>query len=225
MAVDFVPDDHINLGQWDVSGDTMSISLWFKMTTTPGDSRLIMKGVGTAGGDHYWGFAMNGGNDKPTFRIFASAALTSLEASSALSAGVWYHIVGTYDGITMRIYIDAVEENTVAKTGNVRTGAVDIWLGDQPGDPGSRPTDGCLADVRVYDRVLSPEEIQAIFHARGIDGIVLGILGRWMLNGGAPGDTVPAAAGAVKDLVGDRPGTQTGDPAFAGDTLRLRRRR
>lgn len=225
MSVNFTPNDHINLGQWDVSGDTMSISMWFNMTTTPGDSRLIMKGVGIGGGDHYWGMTMNGGSDRPQFRIFASAVMTSLEASTVLTPGVWYHIVGTYDGTTMRIYVNAVEENTVAKIGDVRTGPVDIWLGDQPGDPGSRPTDGKMADVRVYNRVLNPEEIQAIFHARGIDGIVQGILGRWMLNGGAPGDTVPIAAGAIKDLVGVRAGTQTGDPVFAGDTLRLRRRR
>lgn len=224
MAIEFIPDDHVDFGQWDVSGDTMSISLWVNLNSNSTDGRLIMKGVGIGGSDHYWGMAMNGGNERPQFRIFASAAMSLVEASTVFTFGVWYHVVGTYDGTTMRIYVNGVEENSVGKTGDVRTGAVDIWSGDQPGDPGSRQVDGKLEDVRVYDRVLTPGEISTMYVARGVDNIVRGAISRWIMNGGAPGVTVPAASGTVKDVIGSNHGTQTGAPLYAAGTIRTRRR-
>jgi hypothetical protein len=45
--------------------------------------------------------------------------------------------------------------------------------------------DGSIADVRVYDRVLSLAEMQSIYIAQGKDGIVNGLQGRWPLRDGS----------------------------------------
>lgn len=34
---------------------------------------------------------------------------------------VWYHVVGTYDGSYMRVYVNGVEENNQAQTGSIDT--------------------------------------------------------------------------------------------------------
>ena len=77
-----------------------------------------------------------------------------------------------------------------------------------------------VEDVRVYDRVLTPEEIANMFFARGVDGITVGGISRYRLKEGAPG----AVASAVKDIWSRNNGTQTGDPVYAKGTTRSARR-
>ncbi|MHA2202440.1 MAG: DUF2341 domain-containing protein, partial [Candidatus Hodarchaeales archaeon] len=67
---------------------------------------------------------------------------------------VWHHIVATYDGSTMRIYIDGVQDsNTMAKTGNIEASSInEIWIGhaDQPADVAwSGEWEGLIDEVRI----------------------------------------------------------------------------
>ena len=224
MAIEFIPNDHIDLGVWDVPGSAISLTAWVQQDTSPADPRILMKGVGTASADHWWGLVVNGGNDKPEFRLFTTS-YSFVPASTTLVAGTWYHICGTYDGADMRMYVNGVEEGSENKTGAIKTDAsASVWIGDQPGAPTERPWDGKIEDVRVYDRALTAGEVSSMHAARGVDNIVRGLVSRWLLNGGAPGVTVPAAAGTIKDVVGSHSGTQSGDPLYAAGTIRTRRR-
>ena len=38
--------------------------------------------------------------------------LTKVRAQTAIQLGRWYHIVGTYDGVNMRLYVNGKEEAT-----------------------------------------------------------------------------------------------------------------
>ena len=66
-----------------------------------------------------------------------------------------------------------------------------VMIGSTPGGSG-QAWNGIIDDIRVYDRVLSANEIQTIYGARGQDGIVDGLTLWYPMNEGAEG-TTPSA--------------------------------
>ena len=94
--------------------------------------------------------------------------LTYLTASPDIVPGRWYHVVGTYDGAEMRIYVDG----RPAGSSRAQSGSIDY----PPGtfyDLGAyhdknefyRLTGG-LHEARVYARVLGAEEVLAAHKAK-----------------------------------------------------------
>ncbi|MBA7630732.1 hypothetical protein ES703_38256 [subsurface metagenome] len=85
--------------------------------------------------------------------------------SPAPAAGIWWHLVYTYDGGTARIYVNAEEETTNA-VGLLNTfGGYNIRIaaqGDNTGTGVQKALNftGSFAEVRIYDRALTQEEIQ-----------------------------------------------------------------
>ncbi len=85
--------------------------------------------------------------------------------SPAPAAGIWWHLVYTYDGETARIYVN-VEEETSNAVGLLNTfGGYSIRIaaqGDNTGTGVQKALNftGSFAEVRIYDRALTQEEIQ-----------------------------------------------------------------
>lgn len=84
------------------------------------------------------------------FRIVSTPVLVS-------TPGVWQHIVGTYDGVNILIYVNGVLRGTTAQTGAINTFATPLRLGAN-GAPGEF-FPGKLSDFRVYSRALSQAEV------------------------------------------------------------------
>ena len=72
---------------------------------------------------------------------------------------VWHHISLTYSGTTARLYADGIEVASEAKSWNTSLGRAHI--GRQVNDLAEFWT-GQIDDVRIYDRVLTAEEIQDV---------------------------------------------------------------
>jgi hypothetical protein len=158
-------DDSVQLGAVDIGGQALTISLWFKADDfgTP-SARLISKATSTSESAHYWMLSTVDSSPKLRFRLKTNGATTTLIASSGtLSAGVWTHVVGVYDGSTMRLYKDGVMVGSTPKTGTVDTNSsVTAAIGNQPTGGGSRPFDGVIDDVRIYDEALTDPQIAAL---------------------------------------------------------------
>jgi hypothetical protein len=82
-----------------------------------------------------------------------------LTSSERLAADTWSHVAMTWDGITMRLYVNGGEvasipfEGTAAtSSGALRIGGNAIW---------GEWFDGEIDEVRVYNRALSPAELLA----------------------------------------------------------------
>ena len=82
----------------------------------------------------------------------------------------WYHVAATYDGSSIKIYVNGVEEGTPT----IESGPID-YIGEQQdfkigaGEKGNgllqNHFDGSIDDVRVYDRALSAEEVWQLYQA------------------------------------------------------------
>lgn len=82
--------------------------------------------------------------------------------------GEWHHVALTYDGrVDVRLYVDGRPETAISKTySTTSSGALCLaW----PRAQGAEFYRGLLDDIAIYDRALTPAEIEAIFEA-GIAG-------------------------------------------------------
>jgi len=83
------------------------------------------------------------------------------EATTTVTAGKWYHAAVTYDGTTVRLYINGVED------GNWPEASMSAPSADthQIAVEGSvRYFDGVLDEVRLHSRALCAAEILAIYN-------------------------------------------------------------
>ena len=155
----------------DPDGDSgLSIALWMKAESfAVHDARLIAKSTGTAEQDHYWMVStINSGGIKLRFRLKTDGETTTLIADSGtLTTNQWTHVAATYDGNSMRIFKDGEAVGSVSKTGSIDTNdAVAINIGRNPDGYGA--FDGIIDEVRVYNRVLDENEIDALISGTAV---------------------------------------------------------
>ena len=91
---------------------------------------------------------------------------------ASLSNNTWHHIVGTIDltstGNPANLYVDNKLESSSESTAS-RIKFHDLPLGELRDDDGTirgYPLHGILDDVRIYNRVLSEQEIEALYNMR-----------------------------------------------------------
>lgn len=120
-------------------------------------------------------------------------------AAGSIVINTWYHIVGVNDLVNdiQRVYINGVQSAQVtAVTFNAaltsNTNAYNSCIGAQ--DNGSTAfMAGQIHDVRVWSRVLTPEEIMTIYVSRAHDDIIHRQEARFLLSEGASGTIITSA--------------------------------
>jgi len=131
-----------------------SVALWIK-TTSAVTSGLV-----------HWGNA--GTYSRSSFKLNKNTGTIRFEYQgggkngvTGVANGEWHHIAYTYDGDTIKLYVDGVEDFTdsgiVLKTGEA--GETEVNIGSQLG--GSIFT-GSLDDVRIFDVTLTPDEVKVL---------------------------------------------------------------
>ncbi len=98
----------------------------------------------------------------------ADGRLTYLAAPQALELGRWHHVVGTYDGARMRLYLDGLQvAESDEQSGPIR------FAGDEPLAIGGyldrnedHPLDGRLLEVAIEPRALGAAEVRRRFERR-----------------------------------------------------------
>ena len=95
---------------------------------------------------------------------------------AALAVNVWTHVAGTYDGTTVRLFINGVQTASVAvsgpiatSTGPLRIGGNSIW---------GEFFQGRLDEIRIYNRALSQAEIQTDMNTQVAPSAIAWMRGR-----------------------------------------------
>ena len=88
------------------------------------------------------------------FALTTGAETILATATAQTTKGEWHHLVATYDGTNMRIYIDGSEVTSTGKTGNIASTSNIINIGG-----GSGQFVGYLDEVAMYASVLSATDV------------------------------------------------------------------
>jgi len=79
--------------------------------------------------------------------------------SNAILDNTWMHIVGTYDGDSMKLFINNVQQNQSDLAGDLTGATTPLRLGGTV----DQFWEGILDELFFYDKVLSREEINLLF--------------------------------------------------------------
>ncbi len=101
-------------------------------------------------------FRINQASNGDTYRINATTMYPI--------DGTWMHVAATYDGITMRLYINGVQEANLTLPAGTTIALNNVPLSIGAQSTPSRYFKGWMDDARVYHRALSPAEIQTIIN-------------------------------------------------------------
>lgn len=149
-------DDYADSGNPSISNGKLTVNAWAKINTGSIYQHIVDSSSNS------WHLAILNTN-KPYFyngSTFHSAALT-------LTVGEWYMLTGV-QGTTLDIYVNGGLSQSIASNVNVTTNNVNIgrW------QSGSRPYTGSIAQVSIYNRALTVDEIAQNYNAtRGRFGI------------------------------------------------------
>jgi len=164
MARDFDGiNDYIEVGDvpaLDLTGDEVTLSAWIRIEDLNGEMKILAKWA-DAGGQFQYLISVNA-TDKLIFAINAGGQSTAVGTTSLVVA-TWYHVAGTYDGSNIRVYLNGVEEDSTAKTGNMSNTSAPVRIGAGSGGSGTEnPVDGDIGHCVIWDKPLSASEIKSL---------------------------------------------------------------
>lgn len=129
----------------------------------------------------------------PSNQLQVASTNSCTSAELQLESNTWYHVAVTFDKGNVKVYINGVEKasgsvgkssiNLGAKHTNEEDGSRCFWIGYSYKD--DRYFDGAVSEARIWNRVLTAEEIQATNHFYAVDPESDGLIAYWKFDEGS----------------------------------------
>lgn len=161
--VDCGNDPSINL-----VGTSISLEAWIYPTAfrpNVWQGNIINKGDAT--NDN--GYMLRvGNNGQVNFNIGSGSWNEINSPVGAVTLNNWHHVAGTYDGTTMRIYVDGNQVAMGALTANIGSTSHPLFLGEDP-QWNNRHFPGRIEEVRIWDDARTSAEINQYMNSEFCD--------------------------------------------------------
>jgi hypothetical protein len=128
-----------------------TLEAWVYPTTSPASSVIIHRLAD--GGQNQYALALL----ESKLMVLGRSATGEFRAfsTSTIPSGQWTHLAGTWDGTTLRAYVNGTQEGTASLSGTLLTSSQPLRLGWTPGGGFT----GRLDEVRLYGRAISAPEL------------------------------------------------------------------
>jgi hypothetical protein len=144
----------------------ITVTAWAKTDTVPtAVAGIVSKDVSVGIGNPPYDLELVTGG-APLFRAVNPSNVAGNVTCAGVTAAIntWYFLAGTYDGTTVRMYVDGTAcSNTTSLSGGIADTTGLLRIGQQK-NGNNRWFDGDIDDVRIYNRVLTPTEIQTVYN-------------------------------------------------------------
>jgi len=153
-------DDQVSVDNSSSLNPTSALSLeaWVKWNINPGDgdnwANIINKN-----NDNQYQLQHSQYNTAFEFAIRTANGRRYISSNTQPQQGAWYHLVATYDGSRIRLYVNGVLESDVGHSGAIDTSNYRLVLGSRGWN--DRYFNGDLDEVVVYGRALGDDEVLA----------------------------------------------------------------
>ena len=150
----------------------MTVSAWIKQAGSPGNfSYVVAKGANGCIAASYGLYSgPNGGLEFYVSQGHGSVYARSPDAGQGVWNGQWHLAVGTYDGSTVRLYIDGVEVGTgtpwAGSLEYLLPNSNDFYIGNYPGCSDHEFL-GAIDDVMVWNQTLGATAIAGLLPPSG----------------------------------------------------------
>jgi serine/threonine protein kinase len=143
--------------------DEISVSVWTRVDALDRWwQALVTKG------DASWRLHRSGDADRLEFACdglqSSSGGAACAKGNRVINDGRWHHIVATYDGSRLALYIDGELDASFPASGRLQTNDKPVCIGDNAEQPG-RYWNGWIDDVRIYSYALNDAQIAALYKA------------------------------------------------------------
>ena len=163
-------DDYINLGLENYNfGNSITLALRFTLNDLT--KQELFNNAEGAGASLFYS-----GNSVIGFEVYIEELNQyQIIFGPALEEGKTYTAVGTYDGTTLKLYIDGKLVNSSEISGTIRKSTMPFILGANPEQSGNYVsyTNMDVYQAAIYDRAITEEEIEALNDGKIIDSTSL----------------------------------------------------
>ncbi len=145
----------------DITNNQITLMAWVKINKIDGDVGIVLKNESNPEKDNY---ALIVSQSRfVSFRTTTESGMVRLDDSAnRLELNEWYHLAGSYDGATMKVYINGELILEEAQSGNIISTNEPLLIGRRAlGD--ERFFSGWIDEVSVWSRGLSLAEIKSKF--------------------------------------------------------------
>ena len=140
----------------------MTLAAWIRPGVTVNTTQDVIKKA-TNGGINGYELSLSSAG-KVFVRLNQVASGDTFRINSTtdypLNNTAWMHAAATYDGTTMRLYINGVQEGSIAGPAAITANSLAVGLGAQSDN--TRRFTGLLDDARIYGSALSASQIAAL---------------------------------------------------------------
>lgn len=136
----------------------MTLEAWVKTTAADGGWHNVMMKQQT--GMLVYALYAETGTTGPGAEVYTSGGSDyAAYRSYTLDTAVWKHVVATYDGATVRLWVNGFENASIAGGGAIATSSGVLRIGGN--GVWGEYFSGTIDEVRIYNRALSQAEIQS----------------------------------------------------------------
>jgi hypothetical protein len=136
----------------------MTLEAWVRPTQLDSWATAVLK---ETSGALVYGLYASSDTGQASGNVFpvGQSADKFVRGTSATPVNVWTHLAATYDGATLRVYVNGMQQATLPVTGSLQTSSGPLRIGGN--GVWSEWFAGQIDDVRVYNRALGAGELQS----------------------------------------------------------------
>ena len=135
-----------------------TVSIWFKTTT---NARQYLIAQGDNNSDYTNNFQLFI-DTTAFFSMGTGSSASYVQLSNAITIGKWYHMVGTFDGYNMTLYLNGQNVQSGTWSSTRQTGG-SLYIGKRVG---TGFTSGNIGPVQIYNRALTQSEVQRNYNTQ-----------------------------------------------------------
>jgi len=140
--------------------DEMAISFWIRV-----DAFVKYQQAIVTKGDSAWRLLKNSNASQLAFHYTGFPSLHAMEANGkiAVDDGRWHHVVATFNGQSLYLYVDGTLDVSVPVSGRIATNNDPVRINAFTANTPSSVWDRSIDELRIYTGSLTVDEIRALY--------------------------------------------------------------